>query len=283
MATYVPGNSTVALAYHEPALLVPRQKPATSIKWDNAALDSLGIIALYDNHDGLLRDAKRANPLTLEGDISRNYRGLSLNAGNKESGASIDPGVTFGATDPFTIMCEIYPRANVSLANIFGIARPDSEANPAYDGMRRAFLSYLNNYYFWGGAADWNTGISFDTDGRRHVVGFVGDGTNLRFYRDGVLRAGPQAYPGGLAASLSTLVFGYGHSSQATSTNCDFAWGLLADTAFSAEEMRRWNDNPYRYAKSVNDSPFIFTAGAPPAGRAQINPLRGPIHMRRPV
>jgi hypothetical protein len=96
------------------------------------------------------------------------------------------------ATAPWTLSATLIPSGNVSLSHLFGFGLRYNAlklSSVAPFGEYRALLNFNSNYYFWGANADWDTLIAFDTDGKLHTVMVVHDGTNLLFYRDGVLRA----------------------------------------------------------------------------------------------
>jgi hypothetical protein len=110
------------------------------------------------------------------------------------------------AAAPWTIAFVHAPTGDVSLSAAFGfglelVAGTNLIETAVFTaGWCRSIIDFNSHYYFFGSGADWDTGIAWDTDGNQHVIVFVHDGTNIYFYRDGVLRAST-ARPGGLTAT----------------------------------------------------------------------------------
>lgn len=176
--------------------------------------------------------------------------------------------VPTGAAAPWTISFWHRTRAFVSLSQVFGFG-PQLPAD--VNGAHRYVLQYLNNYYFWGASADWDTGIAWDVDDAWHHAAFVCDGSNLYFHRDGVQRATRTGLPPGLVTA-GTYVTAFGrHPSGTSSPNCDLDDCFIWSRALSAAEAWAWYDQSRRgHPDTLRHLPrrrsFAASVGAPPAG-----------------
>lgn len=179
-----------------------------------------------------------------------------------------NPNLPVRATDSWTIAFTHRTRSYVSLAQYFGFGG----ALPATgsDGVGRNTLSYSDNYYFWGyNTADFNTGVTFHTDGVPHRVVWVGVGgvsqTSISLYVDGVLRA---AASRSLSDALNYAVVGGGHvagnAPDAVVWDCSVRSGAWGASAVARDY--EWSQDPSRdprLRRTSTRSLFVTTAGVP--------------------
>jgi hypothetical protein len=150
------------------------------------------------------------------------------------------PGVLpVGPTAPWTISFWHRTRTSISLANSFGFGALTN----ATTGAGRLVIQADNNYYLLAWGADWNTGVAWDADNVWHHVAFTSDGAFLRFYRDGVLAAGPIAITYDAAAGDNILVFG---QPLAIAPDMDLGVPQIYDFALSASAIADIYANPNR-------------------------------------
>lgn len=142
--------------------------------------------------------------------------------------------VPVGASDPFTIAIRHRTFSYVSLAVVFGFG--EQLPSNTGGGVQRYFLQFNSNYYLWGGAADWDSGIVWDSDGQWHDAVFISDGTNVSFYRDGIFRASATRPSFGTASSYISAFSG--HAAAASSANMDLGYGAIWSRALSASEVK---------------------------------------------
>lgn len=106
------------------------------------------------------------------------------------------------AADAWTISALITVPTYRAIAVIggFGSTLPSSTAT-----VQRYMMTQSNNYYFYGGGADWNTGIAIEiSEAWRHVV-FSCDGTNLYFHLNGKPRGSTARPAFGTAGTTITV------------------------------------------------------------------------------
>ena len=129
----------------------------------------------------------------------------------KAEGQGVDLPTLAGAA--WSIVVLLAPRTYVNLAAVFGFGKSLPNGDPL---QQRYLIEFNNNYYLWGGAADWDTGIAWDADNQLHHVVIISDGTNVSFFRDGILRAGPQARPA-WGGAITFITAGSRHGGGVTS------------------------------------------------------------------
>lgn len=156
-------------------------------------------------------------------------------------------GLPAGSSDAFTIVCAFFPRDYVSLAGVFGFSgRPGVLINPN-NGSGRLLIQFNNNYYFWGSAADWDTGVPYDTDGRHHVVAISSSASDIEFWRDG------EKLASGARPSLTTLSgfkyaeAGNGHDGASTGPNLNWRGGAIFNRKLPATDLRSITTNFYTH------------------------------------
>ena len=180
------------------------------------------------------------NGPTWQGALGRpgGFGSISAAAGSELIDGGTVAALPTGATAAFSFGFWHNTRAIVSLAHAFGWgATLPIDSTTANNGERRSVLQYVGNYYFWGESADWDTGIAWNTGGWFRID-FTGDGTNLRLYRNGVLAAGPQAYPAFAAISPGPILAAFSrHSGAASSPNMLLDDCTACDRALSASEV----------------------------------------------
>ncbi|KPK75278.1 MAG: hypothetical protein AMJ79_11870 [Phycisphaerae bacterium SM23_30] len=172
--------------------------------------------------------------------------GTSLDfAAGAEKLESIARRLPIGPNDPWTIYAIVEIDTYISLANIFGfgLQLPNDGGGPNAE-KNRYILEFNNNYYFWGGTIDWDTGIGIDVDSLIHHIVFTCDGTNLRFYRDGILRAGPQVIPYTQNAG-NYITSGSGHNAVASSWDGRLVTGIIYNRALRLSEIKRNYFEPF--------------------------------------
>jgi len=190
---------------------------------------------------------------------ANNYGGTGLpplapgpaGIGNNTTGALVDRRLLvdgpLAATAPWTIAVTLSATANVSLSHIFGFGLfySGTSLTGSSTGQCRAILNYLNNYYWWGETADWNTGVAFDIDGIVRTIVFAHDGTNIYFYRAGVL-AGSTARPAGVSTTPAGryAVLGNKHSSGTNSPSATIYNGRAWNRCLTASEVVEYSGNP---------------------------------------
>lgn len=146
-----------------------------------------------------IRDLFGRNPGTLTGvtwesSVGRQGgRGSTATAGGTSSIIDISTGVNMpcqsSATDPHTFS---YWHRTTSYKSLSSPVSFGNQARTAAGtGVLRGILQFNNNYYCWGNSADWDTGVAYDVDSLWHHAAVTFDGSDRRFYRDGVLAAGP--------------------------------------------------------------------------------------------
>lgn len=74
-------------------------------------------------------------------------------------------------------------------------------------GNQRAFINFGSGFYFWGNAADIDSGAAYGSDANWHMFTITSDGVNLSMYRDSSLVKGPEALPA-LQATASQVRVG---------------------------------------------------------------------------
>ena len=154
---------------------------------------------------------------------------IDISAGARKV-ATLGKGFPVLATDSWTISFRHKTSSYVSLSQMFGFG--DSLPSSTGLGICRYCLQYSNDYYFWGGGRDWDTGVAFDSDGAWHHIVLLSNGTNLSLYRDGKLVAGPTARPLYDTAS-QYITFGSKHTSAASSPNSIFSDCLIFGSALT--------------------------------------------------
>lgn len=172
--------------------------------------------------------------------------------GNNTTGALVDRRILvdgpLAATAPWTFAVTLSATANVSLSHLFGFGllyNGTTFNTSSTIGTYRSVLNFNSNYYFWGSSADWDTTIAFDTDSVVRTIVFSHDGTNIYFYRSGVLR-GSTARPGAMIATPAGRysVLGNKHASGTNSPSANIykarAWGRC----LAASEVAEYSANP---------------------------------------
>lgn len=133
--------------------------------------------------------------------------------------------------------------ANASLSQYFGfgVTLPNSD-DP---GKNRYCLNFNSNYYWWGDARDWDTGIAFDADNTWHHVLFTTPGGSatptISLYVDGTFRASGSP-SGSLTTAGTTITAGSAHSSGASSPNASIDDCCIFNRHLSASEIRARHD-----------------------------------------
>lgn len=147
------------------------------------------------------------------------------------------------ATDPWTMHCVFEARSSlVSLSHVWGMSNSAPVggglvSDGATVGFKRSLIQYNNHYYFWGDSADWDTGVAW-VPGRVEWLTITHDGASLRFYRNGVLAAGPQARPGQLADMPSVyVVAGARHQDGTTGPTGVLYSGSIYNRALSDQQV----------------------------------------------
>lgn len=121
---------------------------------------------------------------------------------NVQTGAAT--ALPLGATAPFTIACWFKAAATTNLSEIFSFGY-DPPLTSQTGGLR-GFLVFNARYYFHGDGADWDTGVTFNADSTWHHIVFTASATQIRFYRDGTLAAGPATRPAALVTGTFTFI-----------------------------------------------------------------------------
>lgn len=144
-------------------------------------------------------------------------------------------GLPVAANAPFTITYVFKSNLYCSLGNNFGFGRslPASTGT----GQGRYSIEYNNRFYFWGISADNDTGISYPTDKKQHVVSWVSDGTNLYLWLDGAF-IWQAAHNGSWSTAGSHIYVGSGHSNASGDEDQIFYYGDIADYCLSDNEIR---------------------------------------------
>ncbi len=172
--------------------------------------------------------------------------GSNTNGGINDRRILVDGPTAVAA--PWSFAATLQPFGNVSLSHIVGFnciySGNEIDGGAGRDQKVRGLLNYLNNYYFWGGSTDWNTGIAFDTDGLVHTVMVTHDGSTLRFYRDGVLRGSTARNHTSASTSGGYFVIGNEHSSGAASPNARIISGRGWNRCLSAGDAANYAANP---------------------------------------
>lgn len=164
--------------------------------------------------------------------------GVDFTGGTLSRQVQYAGGMPTGVADPWSIGFWHRTTANVSLSAYFGFGYRIPEDPDSVPGGLRYCLNFNGNYYWWGAAADWDTGVPFDADSQWHRVDFTHDGTSWRLYRDGVLAAGPQSRHASTNVAGNYATVGGGHSSAAASASATVADPTILSRCWSADEVR---------------------------------------------
>lgn len=168
-----------------------------------------------------------------------------------------------GGTGPFTIEVLVRITSAPALSGFFGLS------NSSGDGTARAVLAYgggaNKNIFFWGGSADFASGVDWREDGSlQHVfVASEGSGQPLWFYRDGALIASGTTPT--LANTGNTPYFvGDAGAGWASSPTGAIVKAAHYRRALTPGEVRLLTDDPWANFESLR-LPISFTASAPSA------------------
>ena len=135
---------------------------------------------------------------------------------------------------PFTLFfdCRIFAYKNLAVFGGVGVG-----GLPVPGGnVGKYWLNYLGNFYFWGGANDWDTGVSmvYNQDIR---VAWRYDGVNMQLFLNGTQAATRTGYTPAIAASKLTLFSR--HPGGSTVPDCTVRQFCVWDRALTPNEIRR--------------------------------------------
>lgn len=157
-------------------------------------------------------------------------------------------GLPTAALAAWTIAYAHRTRSYVSLSSPFGWG-----VDPIVErqGALRAVLQYNGNYYAWGAAADWDTGIPYDTDGVPHYIVLAFDGASRFLYRDGVLRASSTAGVSSFVAPVgwspsTACVWANSRHSAGNCPDADFLGGAVWNRCLTDTDVTVWTDQSRR-------------------------------------
>ncbi len=188
---------------------------------------------------------------------------------------AVDVGLT--RTTPWTIAVVHRPIAQLARSQLFGFGFAYNvtalDGTVTNQGQYRGILNFNSNYYFWGSNADWDTGITWDTDGATHVIVLVNDGANLTLWRDGVNRAS-SALPAGLVttpAGRLVVAGSYLSGSGTTSPSSDIVSGRIWSRGLVQSEIIAYSANWWQVFPDVNTHPpYPATAAAGGSGKPTV-------------
>lgn len=259
----------MALTRYEARQEWRRQPPADRARLRDGGIAS-GLIVSVEGNNPRAWDAVRNEALTASTTEPawQGRHGITgfNTTGTAESSYKLLRDGPLAAADPWTFACTFSNGTFQSLAQFFGfgylIPANSIDSSGTVNGTYRGLLSFNSNYYFWGAAADWDTGIAFDTDNQLHTAMFVHDGTNIYFYRDGVQRAST-ARPGGLIATPSgrRFVIGARHTGGSASPSAVIGPCRAWNRALSAGEAEWYGRNPW-IVYEPESVPIWFDLGA---------------------
>ena len=210
---------------------------------------AIGLVALYAMNENAGQTAfslpNPQNNLICSG-VFLDQRGLNLlgATGNTNRAANTAAvGLPTGATAPWTIevLCATASGATKNGQTIFGFGA--DPVTGSSNGTERyiEWRSTTGNYQFFGFNANWDTGITFDADNLPHHLVFTFDGTNIRFYRDGLFE-GSAANPGFTTASAGIYL---GSSVNGTAYVGTVFKAAIYNRALSGSEVSQLFANPY--------------------------------------
>lgn len=165
------------------------------------------------------------------------------------------PTLTGLAATEFTLAARVSLTSAPSLANCFTIGANMSTTGTGA-GDLRGILLFNGHWYFWGGSADWDSGVNFDTTGTPRDVVFTGDGSDaqpvVRLYLDGQLVATSNgSLTGNLAALGSTntpyVTFAGRHVSGGDSLTGALHRGAYWNRRLSNEEVAWLAAEPFAF------------------------------------
>jgi len=253
-----------------PDFAVPGVKPKGPVEIDWGAPSSAGLVQLVLDENIDLRNKVKGSQLDLV-DVTFERGNIDFAAGaSGDRNSRIEYGDAVGTlpiVDVFTHETVIETRSYVSLAGYWGAGTYDGAINPG-NGSIRALISFSNNIYFFGGSADWNTGIAWSTliDGNPHSIIFTSNGTNIYLYVDGEQKASTTTPAFVEYDSGSTYKIGAGHSSMATDGDFVFYKGAMYDRFMSEGEAELLGSEPYRSVLKPAIPLTYFVPAAAPAG-----------------
>ncbi|HEY3395012.1 MAG TPA: LamG-like jellyroll fold domain-containing protein [Lacipirellulaceae bacterium] len=124
--------------------------------------------------------------------------GQGVSIVSPDDGVNVDFGATnlpLQGTDSWSM--NLWAKLDVALADLeylagFGI--DDGFVGALDTGGTRAFITFdvdatplpRNNFYFWGGARDLDSGVEYDADGQWHMYTITYTGTGMNMYKDAV-------------------------------------------------------------------------------------------------
>jgi hypothetical protein len=167
------------------------------------------------------------------------------------------------ATDPFAIECRVCMAGTTSLALTWGFGTDPTSVST---GNGRYFMMFggtapNNNVYFWGGSADWDTGIPWITDGQFHSYIFSKNSAEIVLYIDGVRRGSTTAPT--LFFADSVVAAGDRHPSAAGTFTGRMDMGRLFAKHLNDAEAAGLVADPYAmFAPPIWRRYFIPPAGA---------------------
>ena len=162
---------------------------------------------------------------------------------------------------PFTLFfdCRVFAFKNLAVFGGVGVG-----GLPVPGGnVGRYWLNFSSNFYFWGGANDWNTGFAmvYNQDIR---VAWRYDTVNMQLFVNGSLAATRTGYTPSVAASKLTLFSR--HPSGSTVPDCTVRQFCVWDRALTANEIRRldaatageWLKRKRRRVYSITAAPVVY-------------------------
>lgn len=166
-----------------------------------------------------------------------------------------------GSTAAWTFQFWHCTRSYVSLSHAFGFG-DQLPVGGGPTGTGRYVLQFNagagNNYYFWGFDRDWDTTIAWDVDSVWHQAAFVSTGSDLLFYRDGVLRASRGSLPAFLTSGAWITAFSE-HTSAVSSAQMSLDDCAIWNRALSASEVYA------RYQQAQRNYPDLLSRISRPA------------------
>ena len=162
---------------------------------------------------------------------------------------------------PFTLFfdCRVFGFRNLAVFGGVGAGGLPVLGAP----VGRYWLNYTSNFFFWGGANDWNTAVPmiYNQDMR---VCWRYDGINMQLLINGTQAATRTGYTPSVAASRLTLFSR--HPSGATVPDCTVRQFCVWDRALTPREIKRldtttageWLARKRRRVYSITAAPVVY-------------------------
>lgn len=167
---------------------------------------------------------------------------LSCAAGSEKVEDATALGLATGTSAPWSLSFWHYTRTYVSLSQVWGYGSTPASNTSL---VQRRLLQFNNNYYFWGGSADWDSGVAWDV-GVWRFVEVVSTGSDLILYIDGVSRASRGSLPS--LATAETVITAFSkHPASASSPDMLLVDPRIYNIGHTPSEVRHLYGPQTRY------------------------------------